>query len=487
MSYTPILTNTGLAEYAAAFFGGTTVNVNTMVFGDGNGVEPAPNPAQAALINQTYAVALNSTTISGNVVTFQGIIPAGAVTTTIREVGLKDANGNLIAVSAYPSVPLTTGSLNELIVNFIITVSNAASVVLNINALNGKVDTVAASSNVAHIIRQDNWIYNATGATTTGAVQIKITGLYANTLSGSMKLLISQNNTVSGAYPDYEYSIAANWIANTGFINSEATLISTDTAAHNVRFCNDGANCYIVIGEVTDVWTNLRLVVKDILANLDNPSYQPDFSFSVITALPPTINITQSVSPLLTGAVVNTKVDIINSSINASHIIRKPNWIYNNDGVITGALQIKINSLYAQTLSFGMCIQLTQDNFISDGAYPDYNFYVSGDWRNNDTAWHNTEATLNASAPTSINVRFANDGTDCFIILGDINTVWNNPRIIIQEVFQNQIVANYVIDFTISTITSLPSNINSTIAAQTALIGTPAAIALYSFYNLGGF
>jgi hypothetical protein len=33
------------------------------------------------------------------------------------------------------------------------------------------------------------------------------------------------------------------------------------------------------------------------------------------------------------------------------HIFREPSWLWNEDGVVTGAIAIKITNLYEQTLS----------------------------------------------------------------------------------------------------------------------------------------
>ena len=131
MAYTPILTNFGITAYATAFSGGTTVNVSTMVFGDGNGIEPIPNAGQVALVHQTYSILLHSVSLNGNIVTFQAIVPANSGARTIREVGLNDDLGNLIAVSAYPTTVIPATLNKALIVNFMVTISNAQNVVMN--------------------------------------------------------------------------------------------------------------------------------------------------------------------------------------------------------------------------------------------------------------------------------------------------------------------------------------------------------------------
>ena len=149
------------------------------------------------------------------------------------------------------------------------------------------------------------------------------------------------------------------------------------------------------------------------------------------------------------------------SSSNAIHTIRNAsNWIYNEDGAVTGALQIKLIGMYSQSLSGGMNITVTQ-NSGADGVFPDYSFYIAGNWRATDHLWHNTKARCLTTGST-MNIRYCNDGTDVFIVIGDISTVWNYPRMIISDIISNAIISGFTVDFAISRITSYPSIINTT-------------------------
>jgi hypothetical protein len=191
-------------------------------------------------------------------------------------------------------------------------------------------------------------------------------------------------------------------------------------------------------------------------------------SKNALNGLAPLVNGTVPVSNLpsyVNSAVqtqLNTKVSNTITSVNASHTIQNPDWIANFDGTVTGALQIKITGLYTQTLSGGMEILLTQNNVVS-GVYPDYVFYIGGNWRGNDQSWYNTEARVDTVSLNSLNVRFAHNGSDAFIVVGEPNTVWNFPRLVIRDMITNNVAAGYIPGIEVSLVTVLPTHIDSTI------------------------
>ncbi|MBJ2099478.1 phage tail protein [Serratia ureilytica] len=100
--YKAIITTTGAAKIAAASAGGTQLKIVSMAVGDGNGMLPTPNPAQTKLVNEKYRAALNGLTIDKalkNHILAEMIIPANVGGWWLREMGLYDEAGTLIAVS----------------------------------------------------------------------------------------------------------------------------------------------------------------------------------------------------------------------------------------------------------------------------------------------------------------------------------------------------------------------------------------------------
>ncbi|HFF8977492.1 TPA: phage tail protein [Serratia marcescens] len=100
--YKAIITTAGAAKIAAASAGGTQLKIVSMAVGDGNGTLPTPSPAQTKLVNEKYRAALNGLTIDKalkNHILAEMIIPANVGGFWLREMGLYDEAGTLIAVS----------------------------------------------------------------------------------------------------------------------------------------------------------------------------------------------------------------------------------------------------------------------------------------------------------------------------------------------------------------------------------------------------
>ncbi len=100
--YKAIITTAGAAKIAAASAGGTQLKIVSMAVGDGNGTLPTPNPAQTKLVNEKYRAALNGLTIDKalkNHILAEMIIPANVGGFWLREMGLYDEAGTLIAIS----------------------------------------------------------------------------------------------------------------------------------------------------------------------------------------------------------------------------------------------------------------------------------------------------------------------------------------------------------------------------------------------------
>ncbi|MDK1704918.1 phage tail protein [Serratia rubidaea] len=99
--YKAIITTAGAAKIAAATAGGTQLKITHMAVGDGNGALPEPTPEQTKLLNEQYRAALNALDIanaSKDHIVAELIIPANVGGFWLREMGLFDESGELIAV-----------------------------------------------------------------------------------------------------------------------------------------------------------------------------------------------------------------------------------------------------------------------------------------------------------------------------------------------------------------------------------------------------
>ncbi|VFS60054.1 Uncharacterised protein [Kluyvera cryocrescens] len=137
--YFAILTNQGAARLANATALGTKLKISQMAVGDGNGTLPTPDPAQTKLINQTRIAPINSLSADANdtgQIIAEQIIPENEGGFFIREIGLYDDDGVLIAVANCPETYkplLAEGSGRTQTIRMILVVSSTAAITLKID------------------------------------------------------------------------------------------------------------------------------------------------------------------------------------------------------------------------------------------------------------------------------------------------------------------------------------------------------------------
>ncbi|MDP9031512.1 MAG: phage tail protein [Pseudomonadota bacterium] len=134
-----ILTNVGAAKLANANALGLPWKLTALGVGDANGTDPVPSATQTRLINERRRAPLNQLLIdpvNAAVVIAEQVIPADVGGWWIREVGLYDADGDLVAVSnCAPSFKpvLSQGSGRTQIVRMNFIVSSTGNITLKID------------------------------------------------------------------------------------------------------------------------------------------------------------------------------------------------------------------------------------------------------------------------------------------------------------------------------------------------------------------
>ncbi|HFI7236027.1 TPA: phage tail protein [Escherichia coli] len=136
-----VITTAGAAKLAAATVpGGKKVNLSAMAVGDGNGKLPVPDAGQTKLVHEVWRHALNKVSVDNknkNYIVAELVVPPEVGGFWMRELGLYDDAGTLIAVSnmAESYKPeLAEGSGRAQTCRMVIIVSNVASVELSIDA-----------------------------------------------------------------------------------------------------------------------------------------------------------------------------------------------------------------------------------------------------------------------------------------------------------------------------------------------------------------
>lgn len=137
--YFTLLTEVGQAKLANALATNTTLEITHVAVGDGNGAPVVVTEQVAALVNEVYRGQINTLSIDPNNANWliaEMVIPAANGGWTVREVGLFDADGDLIAYGNFPNSYkplLAEGSAKELVVRMYLETSATAAIELKID------------------------------------------------------------------------------------------------------------------------------------------------------------------------------------------------------------------------------------------------------------------------------------------------------------------------------------------------------------------
>ncbi|MGA4473879.1 phage tail protein [Ectopseudomonas chengduensis] len=138
-TYFALLTAVGEAKLANATALGTQVQINRMAVGDGNGNLPVPNRLQTALARETYRADLNELKpdpANASQIIAELVIPETEGGYWLREMGLYDVAGDLIAVANCPpsyKPQMSEGSGRTQVLRMVLIVSSTAAVQLKID------------------------------------------------------------------------------------------------------------------------------------------------------------------------------------------------------------------------------------------------------------------------------------------------------------------------------------------------------------------
>lgn len=162
-TYFAILTAVGEAKLANAAALGTQLQISRMAVGDGNGNLPTPDRLQTALVNETYRADVNelkTDPLNASQIIAELVIPETEGGYWLREMGLYDMAGDLIAVSNCPpsyKPQMSEGSGRTQVLRMVLIVSSTAAVELKIDpsvvlATRGYVDSVTVRASEAEAI-----------------------------------------------------------------------------------------------------------------------------------------------------------------------------------------------------------------------------------------------------------------------------------------------------------------------------------------------
>ncbi|WP_108449105.1 phage tail protein [Halomonas sp. BN3-1] len=134
-----LLTDTGQAKIANAVALGTQIQITQMAVGDGGGNPVTPDSSATALANEVRRAPINAVHTDDDNPTWiviEQVLPPDVGGWTIREVGVFDATGDLIAIGNLPETykpVLAEGSSRTQTIRVVMEVSDTAAVTLKVD------------------------------------------------------------------------------------------------------------------------------------------------------------------------------------------------------------------------------------------------------------------------------------------------------------------------------------------------------------------
>ena len=352
--YYAVLTNVGAAKLANATALGAQVEITQMAVGDGNGVLPTPNPAQTALVHELRRKPLNSLSIdpnNANQIIAEQVIPEDEGGWWIREIGLFDKDGDMIAVANCAETykpQLQEGSGRVQVVRMILIVSSTAAVTLKIDpsvvlATRQYVDDqiIQVKSYVdqkmaAHVAAADPHkqyapkespaltgtptaptaaqTVNSTQIATTAFVKAAITALNTtiNTALGLKAPLASPALTGTPTAPTAAQTVNSTQIATTAYVKAALSAL-VDSSPAALDTLNELA---AALGNDP----NFATTMTNLLA-LKAPLASPDLTG---TPTAPTAAQTVNSTQIATTAFVKAAITALNTTINTALGLKAP-------------------------------------------------------------------------------------------------------------------------------------------------------------------
>lgn len=269
-TYFAILTAVGEAKLANAAALGTQLQISRMAVGDGNGNLPVPIRTQTALVNETYRADLNELKVdplNASQIIAELVIPETEGGYWLREMGLYDAAGDLIAVANCPpsyKPEMAEGSGRTQVLRMVLIVSSTAAVQLKIDPSVVLATRAYADSLIAvHMAAADphpQYVNNAELASAIAAINTVPTGY----LSG---LTLSNNAATPATDIDIAPGLARS-ASDTAALRLAAAITKRLQNA-GAWAAGSGGNGLFNGARANNTWYHVFLIRKDADGSID--------------------------------------------------------------------------------------------------------------------------------------------------------------------------------------------------------------------------
>lgn len=246
--YFSVMTTLGEQLLANATALGLPLKLTQMSVGDGNGQVPTPAPSQKQLIHETYRSAINTLTVDAKnpkQVIAELVIPDNVGGFWLREVGLFDDKGNLIAVGNVPETykpQLTEGSAKTQVIRMLLAVNNTSNVELKIDPA----VVLATREYVDRIISTHEKSTNHPNATITQKGMVKLNSALDSTSE-------TEAATPAAIKKVNDSKVKKSGDTMTGPLKLESTLSLTNAKYPTLYFTNEAADQLIQTNPAGDL------------------------------------------------------------------------------------------------------------------------------------------------------------------------------------------------------------------------------------------
>ena len=396
-----ILTKIGEAKEANAKALGVPVLITEMEVGDGGGVSPTPDREQTALIGSKRRAQINRSFVdpsNPSWLVVEQVIPEQVGGWWVRELGLRDADGDLVAVANCPPTYkplLSEGSGRTQVVRMVLQVSSAKDFTLKIDPAVVLATRQYVDEGLLKKLDKDG------------------TAVAATKLETARSFSITGGATAAAKTFDGTGNVA---LTVTALDVSKATAGTLPVARGGTGVATVAAGAYLV-GAGT-----AALATRSAAQVLDD-----------IQALPKAGGTVNGPVVLGAGAAVGSQYGANTASGQTAHILLPDGGGFStHTGTITGAMKI---TLPPAAVGANTMIRLRVDIFEYLTDVPPVTILIHG-YVQTSKAWGRQAATIIAGAVGSdMAVRFGSDSTGAACIwLGELNRTWSYPSVTVSEV-----------------------------------------------------
>lgn len=271
-------------------------------------------------------------------------------------------------------------------------------------------------------------------ATVTGAIRIKVPDISLTMLDIDIDVH-DYNSELSFEVSATGYMLANAWIAD---YSARIEGINID-ADRTIRWANDGNDKYIIIGEITDVWSYPSVSVSKVIGSFTNASLSglsSGWGVEIINSLTG-LTIQREIEDNLGAASVSNvffQSTLIDNpdSINARIIQTPEGGKFQSDAAsLTGVIRIA----FPVDVPIGSMAQMTFNCYNYD-AQKSFKAiiqgYVNNAWLNNSNQISATVIGSNEQA--NFPMRFIRESDRQYVYIGETSSIWNYPSLAIEEI-----------------------------------------------------